>query len=180
LNQTLKTGIFVLLAAVLAFGLGWYLKSPSSAMQKTGYVNVGQLMVDFEGRKEATAKLDQKYARERAFLDSLGMELQTMESKMNTGEAVAEEALKKYQSSRDLYENLAQKVGAVYEEERDKEMKAVTEQLDAYMMEFGKNHGYDYVFGAGGGGEIMFARADLDVTKEAIEFVNKRYKGEKL
>tara|TARA_R110002072_G_scaffold287464_4_gene453159 strand:+ start:31407 stop:31910 length:504 start_codon:yes stop_codon:yes gene_type:complete len=54
----------------------------------------------------------------------------------------------------------------------------VWERLNSYIQEFGELNDYSIILGTQGAGNLMYAKDDMNITKELLEFVNKKYEGE--
>lgn len=50
-------------------------------------------------------------------------------------------------------------------------------QINQYMMDYGEKYGYDFIMGAFGNGNIMYANESKNVTDDVIEFINRKYQG---
>lgn len=60
----------------------------------------------------------------------------------------------------------------------EKYTAAIWKDINQYIAEFGKEKHCDFIFGANGNGNLMFANEVHDVTDEVIQYVNKRYEDE--
>ena len=56
--------------------------------------------------------------------------------------------------------------------------QTVINDINDYVKEYGKEHGYPIIFGAGGNGNIMYAEDNADLTAEILIGLNKHYHGE--
>jgi len=54
----------------------------------------------------------------------------------------------------------------------------VLEEVNAYIEEYGKKHGYRIIFAATEYGNIAYAVDGLNITDEVLEGLNKRYTGQ--
>jgi outer membrane protein len=50
--------------------------------------------------------------------------------------------------------------------------RVIWEKINQKVNEYGKEQGYDYIFGAKGDGSIMYASDHKDITKEIIAYIN--------
>lgn len=51
----------------------------------------------------------------------------------------------------------------------------VWNQISEYTLEFGQKNGYDYIMGANGQGNLMYAKESNNISKEVLEFINKKF-----
>jgi outer membrane protein len=62
------------------------------------------------------------------------------------------------------------------EEERLKKTEEFYGNIFEYIKKYNKENGFEFVLGYSKGGGILFADANLDVTKKIVEGLNKEYK----
>ena len=55
--------------------------------------------------------------------------------------------------------------------------KQIWKQVNQYMKDFGVENNYTYILGAEGSWQLMYAKENNNITKEVVEFINKKYKG---
>lgn len=147
-----------------------------SGKKKIVYVKVSELYNDFEMKKELenTYLMIQKSRKHQ--LDSLELELKFLNSKINA-EGEKAELVHAFQVKRENYLLKKQQF-----EEDDAQMQQqytdkIKKQLNQYVADFGKEKNIDYIFGAEGSGALMYAKEGDDVTKEALVYVNNKFKG---
>ncbi|MNL38401.1 Outer membrane protein (OmpH-like) [compost metagenome] len=61
------------------------------------------------------------------------------------------------------------------EEEDKKVTQTVINDINDYIKEYGKDHNYKIIFGASGGGNIMYADESSDLTEEVLKGLNAEY-----
>jgi len=57
--------------------------------------------------------------------------------------------------------------------------QTVINDINDYVKEYGKEHGYKIIFGASGGGNIMYADDSSDLTNEVLKGLNSEYERKK-
>jgi len=57
-------------------------------------------------------------------------------------------------------------------------MDSIITKYKKVFKEYGKEKGYDYVFGTGEAANVLYAKDQYDVTKDIIKLVNEKYKSE--
>lgn len=62
------------------------------------------------------------------------------------------------------------------QQESGVEMDSVVKQYRDVIKEYGKEKGYEYVYGTGEANSILYAKDKYDITKEIIKLVNDKYK----
>ena len=62
--------------------------------------------------------------------------------------------------------------------ESGKEMDSVVKKYKQIFKDYGKEKGYDYIYGTGESATVLYAKDSYDVTKDVIKLVNDKYKSE--
>ena len=55
-------------------------------------------------------------------------------------------------------------------------MDTLVKTYKKIIKEYGKEKGYDYIYGTGDAQTILYAKDNYDITKEVIKLVNDKYK----
>ena len=165
-----KIGIGLILGIGITLGFGFYWNLP-----KTGFVQTQQVFAGFGQTKELENKLNQIRSRQRQHLDSLQILLREEWGRLNTKDASQVQRFEKMQE-----EYL--RAEAYMDQESNRLSKAYDEQiwkqLNQYIQEYGEKKNYQYIYGASGEGNLMYARSSEDITEEVLQFVNQRYEGD--
>lgn len=56
------------------------------------------------------------------------------------------------------------------------EMDSLVSNYRKIIKEYGKDKGYDYIYGTGDVASVLYAKDSYDITKEIIKLVNEKYK----
>ena len=155
----------------LVLGILFFSQKP-----KVVYVDTGKLFTEFKLAKELDEKLQSSQKLKKAAIDSLTQSL----NKMNIDLQLDPKNKELFSIARKLDEEIYYKK-QMFEEENQKEMsdlmKTIWTRLNEYLADFGKENKYEFVMGANGQANILYGADQLDVTKEAIDFANKKYNG---
>ncbi len=146
-----------------------------NAIPKTAYVDIHQVFEAFEGQKELSSKLENLGVQQKTLLDSMAMHLRTLQQKV--GANPAKTVLAKLESQQMNYVSLNREFTANYEEQDRQYSDMVWKQINEYITAFGKEKGYDYIYGANGNGTLMYASNHENITSTIIEYINQKYEG---
>jgi outer membrane protein len=166
------SAIALLLAALSIF----FSKSSSQLV----YVDVNKLMEGYKRTKVAKAEFDKKATTMKGNIDSLmtgwQKELQAYEKER------ASLSPKELKLKQELLQNKQQQINGYQEaiqkkiQEEDKKVtQTVINDINDYVKEYGKKHGYKIIFGASGGGNIMYAAESTDLTEVVLNGLNAEY-----
>lgn len=126
---------------------------------KTGFVLNQKVFNEFLGKKELEAKLSVLRASDKKILDSLSV---LMASTSNQG------LLR-------MYEEQAETIRTSERELSDRYTADIWKRINENINEYGKKNGYDFIWGASGNGNLMYANEAKDITSDVIVFINQEY-----
>ncbi|WP_140487108.1 OmpH family outer membrane protein [Flavobacterium sp. GSA192] len=175
-----KVPFYAAVAAVILSVVAIYMAKSSSELV---YVDVNKLIEGYSRTKVAKAEFDKKANLMKANVDSLvanwQKELKNYEkerSSLSPKELkLKEELLGNKQQQINGYQEAIQKK---IQEENQKVTQTVINDINDYIKEYGKKNGYKIIFGANGGGTIMYADESSDLTEDVLKGLNEEY-GEK-
>lgn len=181
LSKVEKGILFTSLLAIILSVVSIYFSRTSSELV---YVDVNKLIEGYKRTKVAKAEFDKKAATMKTNIDSLvagwQKELQAYEKER------ASLSPKELQLKQELLGNKQQQINGYQEavqkqiQEEDKKVtQTVINDINDYVKEYGKNKGYKIIFGASGGGNIMYAEESTDLTAEILKGLNAEYDGKK-
>jgi len=164
-----------LIAGILGLGGYQLLKN-----EKTVYVDIGKLMQEYRGMKDAQAGFQKKSAQWQASVDTLvagfQQELKDYE-KERSGMNFKEKELKE-QILRNRQQQIGQYQAAIknkISEEDSKTSSEVIEYVNKTIFNYGKEKGYTFIFGANGTGSLLYASDKRDITLEILQLLNLEY-----
>jgi len=146
---------------------------------KTAYVLIGEVYNKFDLKKELEKKLEfTKNARQK-ISDSLAFDLKLLAKKIDDDKAKNEQDVKLYNLKREEFVEKKRRL----EEDNNTLTKQydqeILTQLNQYVKDYGKENHYTYIHGNDGNGSLMYADESKNITEKVIEYINKKYKGEK-
>lgn len=69
----------------------------------------------------------------------------------------------------------AQSVGQKLQSESATEMDSLVKGVKAFIKDYGKEKGYDYIYGTGDAASVLYAKDQYDITKDVIKLINDKY-----
>lgn len=175
MKQWIPAGL-VLTITMSIMALMWAHRGP-----KVGYAETSVLMSQFSESIKAQKAFEDD---QKEWENNLKLINDSLNASMNRLKLGYEKAPKKDQETmRDNLEkwndNLQRYKEAVktMSEDREKElMEPVIGKLNEFLKQWGKQHGYDILFGATSGGNLLQANTAFDVTSQLLSDLNERYK----
>ena len=130
------------------------------------YMETAKVFDQFEMKKNYDERMESDLSREVNLLDSLKQEVNVS---IASGDSLnAFKLRKQYYVIERAYNEKYQKLSTQYTNE-------VNVRLNEYVKLFAEENDYDFVMGSSGQGNIMYAKDDLNITEDLIEFINKKY-----
>lgn len=147
---------------------------------KIGFVKTPELVYGYLGTREAKADFEELKSKMLANLDTLKrhhsdllMEYKGL-SQDSPGKVDLESEIRRSQGNIRNYElGIDEKI---YRQDEEL-MTGVLNQINSYVMDFGKANGYDYIFGTTESGSLLYATDADDLTDEILEGLNDNYSG---
>ena len=170
ISKLKNISIYLLPLLAIVFSIAW----SSYKSVKIGYVNTALLYDGFKLKKELETKYKSVEVTRQNLLDSIKFKIQHLSIKGNDLTDNDKITINELQRSYLIKEK---------EFDRDNELTAaqysdqIWKQINQFMSDYGKENNYDYIFGATGQGNIMFAKESNDISKEVIEYINQKYSG---
>jgi outer membrane protein len=172
-----KLQLILIFIAIASSLIAIYFAKSSSELV---YVDVNKLIEGYSRTKVAKAEFEKKATTMKGNIDSLvtnwQKELQGYEKERATLSP------KELQLKQELLSNKQQQINGYQEaiqkqiqEEDKKTTQTVINDINDYIKEFGKRKGYKIIFGASGGGNIMYADESSDLTEEVLKGLNAEY-----
>ena len=62
------------------------------------------------------------------------------------------------------------------QQESGKEMDSLVKGVKKFIKDYGKEKGYDYIYGTGDAASVLYAKDSYDITKDIIKLLNEKYK----
>ncbi|HLP63289.1 OmpH family outer membrane protein [Flavobacterium sp.] len=151
---------------------------------KTAYIDTSKLMEESTEAKDIEAKYKDKAAQMDVKLQSEASRLKSEQSSFQAnmqknGEAWAKQKYMELQQREQQLQYAQQGMLQQLQGESGKEMDSLVKKYKQIFKEYGKEKGYDYIYGTGDAATVLYAKDSYDITKELIKLVNSKYVDEK-
>ena len=147
---------------------------------KIAYINVEDLMKDYEGTKALEETLKAKQDVMAKELDSLSAPFQTKvqeyyqnAQKMSAQKrAQTEQGLQQEQQMLQLKQ---QQASQTLQQENQELSETITKKVDSFVTEYAKLKGFNLVLGTSGNGTVMYGDETLNITNEILVILNEDF-----
>lgn len=150
---------------------------------KTAYIDTNKLLEESTEAKDLKAKYEdiagEKDSRIKVEVDKLEAEKNAFQANaQKNGQAWAQQKYGELQQREQQLQYAQQAVIQQLQGQHGAEMDSLVTKYKKVFKQYGKDKGYDYVFGTGEAATVLYAKDQYDVTKEIIKLVNNKYKSE--
>lgn len=149
---------------------------------KTAYIDTSKLMQESTEAKDIEAKYK---AKAKVMGNQLDAEISKFKSEaanfkqnaQKNGQAWAQQKGSELQQKEQQLNYAQQAMSQQLQQESGVEMDSLVINYRKILKGYGKEKGYDYIFGSGESSpSILYAKDGYDITKEAIKMINDKYK----
>jgi outer membrane protein len=156
-------------------------KTAEVAAVKTAYVDTSKLLEEYTEAKDIEAKYKTKS-------DEMGKELENEVARFKyeasnfqknaqlNGQAWAQQKGAELQKREQQLSYAQQALVRQLQEESGAEMDTLVKNVKKFIKDYGKEKGYDYIYGTGEAVSILYAQDKYDITKELVKLLNEKYK----
>lgn len=150
---------------------------------KTAYIDTSKLMEESIEAKDIEAKYKDKA---KVMGNQLEAEVARFKSEAasfrsnaeKNGQAWAQQKGSELQQTEQRLNYAQQAMLQQLQQESGVEMDTLVKSYRKVIKEYGKEKGYDYVFGTGDVASVLYAKDSYDISKEIIKKINDKYKSE--
>ncbi|RYU95872.1 OmpH family outer membrane protein [Emticicia agri] len=186
-----KLSVFVLLVSLIAWGCD---KSASTSTTAGGkqvagrivYVNTDTLLNKYDYYKDISKASENKrfqlendlQNKARTFQNKVAFFQQRAQQGHMTQEQAQTTQMQLQQEEQNIMAYRDKSAQALAQEE-GKKTEDILNKIHEYLKEFNTSDKYDMVIGYSKGGGVLYAKEDLDITKQVLEGLNKKYAEDK-
>ena len=155
----------------------------SSITLPVAYVNVDSLLMNYNFAKDLNEALMRTEESSRASLTQKERELnaaaQEFQRKLQNNAFLSQERAEQEQQRilkmQQEYQQMAERLSQEFALEQQKLNMELSDTVKVRLVEFNKNKGYQIIYSNTMSDNILFADDKYNITKEVIEFLNKKY-----
>lgn len=135
--------------------------------QEIVYVDNVVLFNGFNMTKDIKKVEEAKINKQAKELDSLYVKLESMLNTNNPlSKSLQQQIANKSKSLQELHDNYTQNLS-----------HSIWNRINGYIKEYGETYNIKIILGTTGAGNVMFGKEAIDITKDILEFSNRKYEG---
>ena len=150
---------------------------------KIAFVDIDSLLTNYEFSTTINKEMLRKEENMRMTLSEKAKDIQAdiedfqrkLENNVYATQKRAEEEQSRIIKRREDYERLSERLAAELAAESQKNNVVLRDSINSFLNEYNKEKGFDLIISRVGD-NLLYANQALDITKEVISGLNKRYK----
>jgi len=165
----------IILALVTVFALS------SCEQQKIAFIDNGELINEYQGKKDIEAKFQIKDEAFKKNTDSLanGFQIEAKAFELAAAKMSQSKAQEQYNALMQKQQGLQRQVQMqqqAMQQEFQVEIDSAIVAVKEFVTDYGKKNGYTYILGKNEAGSVMYGSEANDITKAVLEALNASYK----
>lgn len=176
-----KSNLWQLINTVLIITLLSYIAV--TAMQKEEvkskivYIDNIKIFNGFNMTKDLSKENEKKYAGKIKVFDSLVNKIKAVEINLQKLRTIPENKKIEYAKLQKIVVEKDKELKEIQTFVKNDLNKKIWKRLNDYIKIYGEKHHIDIILGAQGNGNIMYGKANVDITNTFIKFANNKYEG---
>ncbi|WP_026977289.1 OmpH family outer membrane protein [Flavobacterium tegetincola] len=155
-------------------------QTTTSNEMKTAYVDTAKLMEEYTEAKDLEAKFKSKSEAEakKFEVEEANFKAEVANFQKNAqanGQAWAQQKNAELEQKQQRLQYAAQSVGQKLQTESATEMDSLVKGVKSFIKGYGKDKGYDFIYGTGDAATVLYAKDQYDITAEVIKLINEKY-----
>jgi outer membrane protein len=171
----------LLVGVVLVLAMISCEKATEAKEFKTAYIDTSKLLDESTEANDIKAKYEgiakEKGSRIKVEVDRLEAEQKSFSiNAQKNGQAWAQQKYGELQQRGQEIQYAEQMLTRQLQGEMGVEMDSLVNNYRKNIKDYGKEKGYDYIYGTGESATVLYAKDAYDITKEVVKLVNDKYK----
>ncbi len=147
---------------------------------KTAYIDIAKILNESTEAKDINAKFEAKadvmQAKLKAEASKFESEARDFEKNAQAnGAAWAQQKGGELQQRKQQLQYAQQSISQELQGKMGVEMDSLSTKMRAVFKKYGKDKGYDYIYGTGDAATILYAKDSYNITKELTKIINDGY-----
>ena len=163
----------IVFASAIAISMIACKETPKAKEFKTAYIDTMKLMEDYKEAKDLEEKFNTKGEVKGRELEVEARKLKAemdafQQNAMAKGQAWAQQKGSELQQRQQQLQYAQQVIAQQLQMEGGKERDSIVKQVREFIKTYGKEKGYDYIYGTGDAATVLYAKDSYDITKKSL------------
>jgi len=176
----MKKSLLIIALAISIISCNKETQTTEAAAFKTAYIDTSKLMEEYTEAKDVAEKYKSKS-------DEAARKLEVQEANFKSdadyfqknaqanGQAWAQQKGAELQQRQQQLQYAAQNMAQQLQASHATEMDTLVKSVKQFIKDYGKEKGYDYVYGTGDAASVLYAKDSYDITNEVVKLLNNKY-----
>lgn len=152
----------------------------STSEFKVAYIDTAKLMSEYTESTDLEAKYKAKSQEEARKFEVQEANFKAdveyfQKNAQANGQAWAQQKDAELQRKQQQLQYAAQSVGQKIQMDHATELDTLVKSVKAFIKDYGKKEGYDYILGTGDASTVLFAKDPYDITAAVTKLLNDKY-----
>ncbi len=143
---------------------------PSTAENKTVYVNTAHVAEKMNMRKALDVKLAEMRGKKQPEINQVSVELESVKAEIANSKIQEADYMNELKEKRNHLHWKLENLMKAISDSSDVYNKKVTEEMDKKILAFGKENEYQFILPMN---NVLYGDSALDITHQVIEYINK-------
>jgi len=151
---------------------------------KIAYVDVGEILKEYEGSKLAEEEMKAKSEKMAAELDQLALPFQQkvqeyQQNSKNMSETARKEREQELMQEQQIIQQRQQMAQQQVQAEGQQKIEMINEAIEGFLSEYAQSNGFSYILGTSDQTKsVLYGEESLDITDAIIEALNNDFKSD--
>jgi Skp family chaperone for outer membrane proteins len=141
---------------------------------KTGYIDINHIYEKMNESIQYNQKLADLEQKTRPELNQIMNQIEAINVEIKNSKITEDEYLDELKAKKNALYNKKNTIEQMIRNSSDLYTKLVNDKINMKVAEYGKEHGYKYIFNPRGNNGFMYGDSILNVTHDVLEFINKK------
>jgi len=148
-----------------------------SVEKKQAFIDNLKLYNEFQFTKDLEHQIKAQEDLRMGGLDSLEIQLKMLSKQIEIAGGQDQGQIRLFQYKQNEYQMRQEQAFKELEEMNAKFNEQIWTRLNEYVTTYGKEEGYQFIFGGMGEGNVMYCDSSMNITPTVIDYVNSRFSG---
>ncbi|MFZ9848684.1 MAG: OmpH family outer membrane protein [Flavobacteriales bacterium] len=141
---------------------------------KTGYIDINHIYDKMEMSIQYNQKLAELEQKKRPELNQILNQIESINVEIKNSKITEDDYLDELKAKKNALYHKKNTIEQMIRDSSDLYTKLVNDKINAKVAEYGKEHGFKYIFNPRGNNGFMYGDSTLNLTHDVLEYINKK------
>jgi Skp family chaperone for outer membrane proteins len=146
----------------------------SEPEMKTGYIDIHHIYDKMELSKKYMQKMAELEQKKTPELNQIMNQIEAINVEIKNSKITEDDYLDELKEKKSNLNHKKDLINRMMNDSSALYTKIVTDKITLGVKEFGKEHGYKYIFSPTGNAGFIYGDSTLNITHEVLDYINKK------